>query len=190
MSRYPDRSGEDLVSGQNLERFLPMASQHLVGQEVAPVQGEDLPDPERLGGGDERGIGEVHRVVRIAIHPIERTLHRLLVHEPDGDATLATEVAQTRRTRASRREHVEGFSENGKGREEGGTEALERRPAPHMLPSAASNSATKGRYRPESPGEFPADRLNAAPTFRRGSDRIAARPEIKLFIDLVRRALG
>src|SRR5262249_55212410 len=90
-----EKSSRGRVSGfDQRERARGLAYSGTVGEEIAPIDRENLGRPQCLCGGNERRVGEVHWVVRVSIHQLEGSRERALGKEPHRDPLGVDERTQ------------------------------------------------------------------------------------------------
>ena len=61
------------VLGDDLHRVLPMPATYAICLEVLAIYGEDSPRAQRFGGGNERCVRQVHRMISVYLHEFERS---------------------------------------------------------------------------------------------------------------------
>jgi hypothetical protein len=84
-----------------------VAALHAVRLEVLPIDREHLRRGERFRGGDQRGVRQIHRVIGVLLHQLERSLQTPGVEGPNRCASTCDEVAEAIRAYAAGGEHVE-----------------------------------------------------------------------------------
>ena len=82
-----------------------------ISREVTAVDGKDLAQLQGFGEDDERGVGQVHRVVGVLGHQGEGPDQCALVQEPDGEALGGHEVRQPSRADAGGGQQVKCLGE-------------------------------------------------------------------------------
>lgn len=97
------RSGCDR---DELERMVPMSASDPVCRKVLAVEGEYSASPERFRGDNERGVSEIHRMIRVGVHEIERTRQRFGIEPPHGHSAGAYEISDEVGAASRRPEHV------------------------------------------------------------------------------------
>jgi hypothetical protein len=80
--------------------------------EIVAIYREDFSGLKSFGRSDERCIGKIHRMIRIPLHQIERSPKRLLIHEPDRDASTQDELSKALCSKAAWIEKMKGFGQN------------------------------------------------------------------------------
>jgi len=60
-----------------------MPALDLVGSEIATIEGEDLSCAQFLCRHHQGGVGQVHRVMAVSLHELERTLERRSIQKPN-----------------------------------------------------------------------------------------------------------
>src|SRR5437773_5387893 len=84
-----------------------MTAANPVRIEICAVKRENLACFQRFGRHYERGVGEIHRTVRVLFHVFEGARDCRTIKKPDGQATLQRERAQAIGTDTLRLEHME-----------------------------------------------------------------------------------
>ena len=110
-----------------------MSSPDAIGVEVSSINREDLPGPEGFGRGDERCVGEIHRMIGISLHQLECARQRVGIEEPHRKPAARDEVSQTIRSQTLRLEKMERVGEHRNGGPEGLSNLLQNLPASAMF---------------------------------------------------------
>ena len=71
-----------------------MPAPYAIRLEIAPIDREDFRRAERFRRHDQRGIREIHGVVGVLLHQLERPLQGRAVEEPDQGPGTDDEIAQ------------------------------------------------------------------------------------------------
>ena len=82
-------------SGDYLYRLMAMASTHSIGLEVVPIDSEHSSRTEPLCRSDQRCIRQIHRMIRVQLHELERSRQCMSVKEPHQQPAGFDEVSQT-----------------------------------------------------------------------------------------------
>lgn len=90
-----------------------------IGREIATVDRKDFPKLQALGENDERGVGEIHRVVGILDHQLEGPDQSLVVQKQDIETATGNKIHQPLRANAGGGQQMEGFGEHGERRAQG-----------------------------------------------------------------------
>ena len=80
---------------------LPMPLPDSIARKIVAVEGEDRAQLQTLGENDERGVGEIHRMVGISDHQFEGPDQGGVVQEPDIETVPCHEVHQAPRADAA-----------------------------------------------------------------------------------------
>ena len=67
----PYSRATNALSGDDLDRVVPVPATYAIGLEVLTIDGEDFPRGQRFGGGDERCVRQIHRMIRVQLHEFE-----------------------------------------------------------------------------------------------------------------------
>ena len=135
-----------------------------VGCEVVAIEREDSSGPQRLRRYDQGRIGEIHRMIRIATHELERSFQRPLTEKPHPQAPRAHEALHRTGACARGPEQVKYFGQNRHRRHERTSQRLED-PLRARVGIVAGIEQSDERTRVDE---------NHADRFRRRSWRIAA----------------
>ena len=76
-----------------------MAATNAVDGKVAAIQREYPPCLCVLSGNNQRGVGEIHRLVPILVHQLERSLECAVGEEPHAQALFSANTIDTVRPR-------------------------------------------------------------------------------------------
>src|SRR5947209_4779996 len=110
-----------------------MPATYAICLEISAIDGEDSARAKRFGGGNERCVRQVHRMISVQLHELEGSTEPRSIKEPYRQSTVFHEFPQAIRANAGRSEHVKRLGEHGGGGENGLTDLPQYPAAPVVL---------------------------------------------------------
>jgi hypothetical protein len=80
------------VLTQNVYFDVAMPTSNAVSAKVGKVERKDFGCAQRVRRDDDRRIRQIHGVISVLFHQLERSCHRCVVQKPEGHATFKDEV--------------------------------------------------------------------------------------------------